>query len=87
MKPLLSKSFNRPTPSVKIIIENSLQKLVENGTHPFIILRFVEKLKTSLSELNKEKITSKEWDNRMQALNLLNDCDVNKLIGAKIKNK
>lgn len=75
------------TLSVGTVIDNSLEKLVENGTHPFIILRFIEKLKTSLSEIKKAEIRQTGWNNILQALNVLNDYDVKKITGAKTKNK
>lgn len=68
------------TLSVGIVIDNSMEKLAENGTHPFITLRFIEKLKTSLSEIKREKISEKEKTNIAQALNTLENYDVKKII-------
>ena len=63
---------------IEPLIENSLQNLSEKGTHPYILIRFIDKLKTSLSELKKEERREQEINNIIQALNVLNAYDARK---------
>ncbi|MEQ8471526.1 MAG: hypothetical protein RIC35_10085 [Marinoscillum sp.] len=53
------------------IVDTALQKLKEHGTHPFIVLRFVAKLKISLTEMKPETTTEMEKNNIVQALRVL----------------
>ncbi len=73
--------------SIEPLIYNSLQKLVENGTHPFIIIRFIDRLKTSLSEIQQVEPSQKERDNIAQARNVLEDYVVKNLTETKTQNK
>lgn len=74
------------TLSVENVIDSSLQKLVENGTHPFIILRFIEKLKESLIGVKKSQASLKELDNTSQALSVLTNYDLKKVTVTNTKN-
>lgn len=83
---IIKKIIEIPDPLfIEPVINNSLQRLMENGTHPFIAIRFIEKLKTSLIEIKAEKVSEKERNNITQALHLLEGYDVKKLTGAKSK--
>lgn len=72
---------------IEPLIENSLLNLSENGTHPFIIIRFIDKLKAALSEIKKEELSEQERNNILHTLYLLNDYDVKKLDVLKTNNK
>ena len=71
---------------VEPIIDNSLQKLIENGTHPFIVIRFIDKLKASMNEIKINEVSDVEQGNIIQALNVLNNYDVKKINESKIEN-
>ncbi len=73
------------TLSIEPIIYNSLQKLEKNGTHPFIVLRFIARLITSLEEIKKVEVGQKELDNVTQALNVLKDYEIKKITEQNLK--
>lgn len=56
---------------LRAILDDSLKKLEDHGTHPFIVLRFVNKLKYSLIELMPASTGKSESENIMQALKVL----------------
>lgn len=79
---IIKKIIEIPDPLfIEAVINNSLQKLTENGTHPFIVIRFIEKLKTSLLEIKAEQVNEKEKRNISQALHILASYDVKNLTG------
>lgn len=83
---IIKKIIAMPDPLLmETVINNSLQRLTENGTHPFIVIRFIEKLKISLTEIKTEKVSEKEINNITKALHVLEGFDAQKLTGAKPK--
>lgn len=56
---------------LKAILDDSIIKLEDHGCHPYIILRFVNKLNYSLNELIVYNSNSEEGKNINYALNLL----------------
>lgn len=63
---------------IEPLIKNSLHNLTEKGTHPFILIRFIDKLKTSLGEINREELSEPERNNILHALNVLDNYDIKK---------
>lgn len=68
------------TESAETIFDNTVVTLLEKGTHPFIMVRFFDKLKQTLVELCSGDITESEKNNLLNALQLLNNFDVTKSI-------
>ena len=66
---------------IEHLIEDSLQKLTDKSVHPFIILRFTDKLKFTLSEIEQSGITEKEKINVTKALLVLHNYEVKKIPG------
>lgn len=62
---------SRDTISVESVIDIPLQELIDNGTHVIFVLRMIDKLKTSLSQISKEKVSQREWKNATKALAIL----------------
>jgi hypothetical protein len=61
--------------SVESIIDTPIQRLIDNGTHVIFVLRTIDKLKTSLSEIKKDNVSQQEWENVTKALTILKDYD------------
>lgn len=78
--------YSPDTLSVESVIDSSLEKLAKNGTHPFIVVRFIDKLKASLNEIKSGEVSDLGRRNVLQALNVLTDHDIKKIIGTKIRN-
>lgn len=73
------------TDAVESLIDSALTKLAENGVHPFILVRFIDKLKIVLGELkNDGDINEDEKNNVIQALNVLENYDTKKITGSQI---
>lgn len=78
--------YSLDTHSVESVIDSSLEKFAKNGTHPFIVIRFIDKLKTSLNEIKSGVVNDLERRNLLQALNVLTDYNIKKITGTKIRN-
>lgn len=68
-------------------IDTALNILSENGTHPFIIVRFVDKLKLSLNDLLSGEINETEKRMILKTLGLLENYDVTKITARQTKSK
>ncbi len=74
----------RETDAVEPLIDSALTKLAENGVHPFILVRFIDKLKIALGELKDNDINEHEKNNVIQAQNVLENYDTKKITGLQI---
>lgn len=61
---------------VRMVIVNAIQKLKLNGTHPFIILRFIAKLTSVFNDLKSEKLGLKEKNITSEALIILEGLEI-----------
>ena len=61
---------------LKTIIDNAFEKLKSNGTHPFIILRFTERMKVDLMNVKSKSTSLQEKNIASQALNELDSYQV-----------
>lgn len=63
---------------LRSILDDSLKKLEDHGTHPFIVLRFINKLKFTLVELLPAADCKSESENIMHALKVLQQYNTQK---------
>jgi hypothetical protein len=70
---------------LKTIIDNAFEKLKSNGTHPFIILRFKERMKADLMNTKSKSTSLQEKNIASHALNELDSYEVGNTKNEKLE--